>query len=72
MVAPAIIAALIGAGASMIGDKMKTDAAKANAPLDALQDINPAQSLQGLQTDFDVPGMKSAGGNMALLKSLLG
>lgn len=72
MVAPAIIAALIGAAGSIASSKMQGDAAKKLAPLEALQNINPAQSLQGLQTDFNVPGMQSAGGNMALLKSLLG
>lgn len=58
MVAPAIIAALIGAGSSLIGKQMDKQTAEDQLPAELLAQLNPGQSLQGLETSFAIPGMQ--------------
>ena len=54
---PMTISALIGLAGNLLGNKMKGD--QAQAPANMLANMNPAQSMQGLQNQFMVPGMQT-------------
>ena len=54
---PEIWAAIIGAGTSILGNKMKGDQAKEMAPMDLLAKLNPGSALQNLPSGFQMPDM---------------
>lgn len=58
MVAPAVLAALIGAAGQMGSSMINKKAAEEQAPLDMFKSLNPMQGMQGLNTGFAIPGMQ--------------
>lgn len=68
---PMTISALIGLAGNLLGNKMKGDQAEQQMPANMLANMNPAQSMQGLQSQFMVPGMQTMG-SRSMGQQLLG
>lgn len=58
MVAPAILAALIGAGGSLLSKSIEQQGAEERLPAELLASLNPGQNLQTLESSFAIPGMQ--------------
>jgi hypothetical protein len=59
MVAPAVLAALIGAAGSMGSSMIDKEASGQKGVTNMFQATDPMRYLQGLNSSFTIPGMQS-------------
>jgi|688.fasta_scaffold1163058_2 hypothetical protein len=58
MVAPAVLAALIGAAGSIGSGLLNKGSQEEQAKIDMFNSLNPGQNMQAMNTGFSIPGMQ--------------